>query len=233
MLSPPLPHEIRAVLLDVDGTLYRQRPLRMQMMRALMLLPLRAGLGKTRRTLRAIRAFRSVLEQLRELPPGSGLAAQHFERAASLASMPEEELRRIIQDWMTERPLPRLAALRRPGLREFLSAQQRLDRPLGVLSDYATDAKLKALGVDDLITLQLCCTDPEIDAMKPHPHGFLRAAELWGIPAQNILYVGDRVSVDAGGATAAGMMCAIVGVESDGARFLGFRDFHDLGTKLG
>ena len=71
-----------------------------------------------------------------------------------------------------------------------------------------------------------------IDAMKPHPNGFLRATEIWQVLPRHVLYVGDRTSVDAAGAANAGMMCAIVGARGLGKSYLGFRDFHDLRAKL-
>ena len=57
----------------------------------------------------------------------------------------------------------------------------------------------------------LCSTDKEINAFKPHPRGYLRACEEWGLQPQEVLYVGDRPEVDAKGAKAAGMPCMMVG----------------------
>ena len=51
----------------------------------------------------------------------------------------------------------------------------------------------------------------EINAFKPHPHGFLHACERWGLQPEEVLFVGDREDVDARGARNAGMPCALVG----------------------
>jgi FMN phosphatase YigB (HAD superfamily) len=69
---------------------------------------------------------------------------------------------------------------------------------------------LHALGLAPAVSLTLCATDPDINAFKPHPKGFLRACTLWGVPPEQVLYVGDRPEVDAVGAAAAGMPCAIL-----------------------
>jgi putative hydrolase of the HAD superfamily len=82
---------------------------------------------------------------------------------------------------------------------------------VGVLSDYPAATKLAALGVADRFPLVLCSTDPEIRALKPNPRGFLIACKRWGLSPGEVLMVGDRVDVDAAGASAAGMPCVIVG----------------------
>jgi putative hydrolase of the HAD superfamily len=51
----------------------------------------------------------------------------------------------------------------------------------------------------------------DVNAFKPHPRGFLAAAERWGLAPDSILYVGDRPEVDAVGAAAAGMRCVVIG----------------------
>ena len=80
-----------------------------------------------------------------------------------------------------------------------------------MFSDYPSGEKLEALGLDKRLSLTLCATDPEINAFKPHPRGFLRACELWDLDPAEVLYIGDRPEVDAVGAAAAGMPCAILG----------------------
>jgi FMN phosphatase YigB (HAD superfamily) len=61
------------------------------------------------------------------------------------------------------------------------------------------------------MSLTLSATDPEINAFKPQPKGFLHACALWGLPPAEVLYVGDRPEVDAIGAVNAGMPCALLG----------------------
>jgi len=81
---------------------------------------------------------------------------------------------------------------------------------IGVFSDYPAQEKLQTLGLDKQVKLTLCATDREINAFKPHPRGFLRACEYWGLRPEEVLYVGDRPEIDAEGAAAAGMPCAIL-----------------------
>ena len=228
MPDAPRIHELRGILLDVDGTLYRAKPMRRWMLGELLSLPLDRGVPESRRVWSGLRTFRRTLESLRELEPGSGIGAEHYARASAAAGMPESELRELVREWMFDRPLTGLGRFGRRGLRGLLQAVRRSGRRVGVLSDYPSRAKLKALGVDDLVELRLCCTDRDIDALKPRPEGFLRACAIWGLSPRDVLYVGDRPEVDAAGARAAGMPCAIVGRSGIGRPWIGCRDFDHL-----
>jgi FMN phosphatase YigB (HAD superfamily) len=92
--------------------------------------------------------------------------------------------------------------------------------------------KLEALGLDRWFSFVLSAHDPEINVFKPHPRGFVRAAELWRLDPDQVLVVGDRVDVDGEGARAAGMDCVIVGRggrgESLPARCLQIENFERL-----
>jgi FMN phosphatase YigB (HAD superfamily) len=100
---------------------------------------------------------------------------------------------------------------RAAGLDRLLAALDAAGLRMGVLSDYPAEAKLEALGLAGRFSPVLCATDPGIDAFKPNPRGYLRACEIWGLSPADVLFVGDRADVDAAGAAAAGMPCAIVG----------------------
>jgi FMN phosphatase YigB (HAD superfamily) len=100
---------------------------------------------------------------------------------------------------------------RATGLDGLLAAIDRAGLRAGILSDYPAGPKLAALGLAGRFTPVLSATDPEIDAFKPSPRGYLRACEIWGVSPSEVLFVGDRADVDAAGAAAAGMPCAIVG----------------------
>jgi FMN phosphatase YigB (HAD superfamily) len=62
-----------------------------------------------------------------------------------------------------------------------------------------------------MVSLVVDATEADVNAFKPHPRGFLAAAARWGLEPGAILYVGDRPEVDAVGAVAAGMRCAVIG----------------------
>ena len=209
---PPLVAGVRAVLFDVDGTLYSQGPLRVLMAAELALEGLRAP-QQTRRTARIISTFRRTREELRQEGDASArpLDVLQFERTAERLGIDAVDVERVVDDWMMARPLKYLRRVRRPGLPALLSLLAERGLRVGAFSDYPVLAKLRALGVANHFSLGLCAADRPINAFKPHPKGFRHACELWGVAPQEVLYVGDRPETDGAGAAAAGIRCVIVG----------------------
>lgn len=206
LASPVPPHQpIRAVLFDLDGTLYRQRPVQRRMAIELLTLFITHPTSALRR-LRGIREFRRAQESLRH---GAGGRSQ-LDVAAERSGMGRDELARLVDEWMIERPLKHLVKARAAGLLELLAFLESQHLRIGVFSDYPAAAKLRALGVEGRFSPVLCATDPAIGAFKPDPRGFLVACERWGLSPHEVLMVGDRLDVDAAGASAAGMPCVII-----------------------
>lgn len=207
---------IRAALFDVDGTLYRQSPVRARM--ALELLkhflshPLTA-----RRQIRALRAFRDAQEMLRGGSDTVGVAHRQLEVAAAQTGIDMGELTGVVDDWMYQRPLAFLRGRAAEGLEPLLTLFETHAVRLGVLSDYPAEGKLRALGLADRFPVVVSATHPDVGVFKPHPRGFLVAANLLGVAPPEVLMIGDRVDADAEGAAAAGMSCVIVGTHDTGA----------------
>jgi len=200
---------IRAVLFDVDGTLYRQSVMRTAMATELLATAVRHPLDAVRRW-HTLQAYREAQEMLRALPL-VGSEDPQLARAAARSRLPLRDVERVVDEWMFRRPLKYLPFCRAAGLVDLLDVLGRCGLEAGVLSDYPAAAKLEALGVADRFQFVLCSTDPEIRALKPNPRGFLVACKRWGLSPREVLVVGDRVDVDGAGASAAGMPCVIVG----------------------
>jgi HAD superfamily hydrolase (TIGR01509 family) len=201
---------IRAVLFDLDGTLYDQRRMRTLMAMELAAMLLRRPFQAPRdwRTLAAFRKAQESLRHARRSRPGS---SAQLEEAAARLRMPIAEVEAVATEWMIERPLKHMARCRAAGTIELLAWLQQRGIEMGVLSDYPAAAKLQALGIGSSFTVVLCATDPEVGAFKPDPRGFLAAAERWQLAPAEVLMVGDRADADAAGAAAAGMPCVIIG----------------------
>ena len=200
---------IRAMLFDLDGTLYRQ-----DRMRALMAIELALHLARRpvrgRKTLRVLSAYRHAQETLRGDRSSVLRQTTQSVMAAKETGVNHAEVERIVDEWMFERPLKHIEGCRAHGLLDLLTLLRDERVPTGVLSDYPAGRKLEALGVGDRFSLVLCSTDPEIAAFKPSPRGALRACELWQLKPNEVLFVGDRIEVDAAAAAAAGMPCVII-----------------------
>lgn len=203
------PRRVKAIVFDVDGTLYRQAPLRramlMRLLRACVLAPLR-GL----RTLRVLSAYRKAQEDLRARQTGGDLAEAQLRLACERTGSERAFAAACVTRWMEEEPLPLVSRFAQPGLGQFVASCRASGIRLGVLSDYPAEAKLRALGLGDAFDAVVCTRASEVGFFKPHPRGLEVTLRKLGTDAAATLYVGDRPEVDAAAARAAGMPCAIV-----------------------
>jgi HAD superfamily hydrolase (TIGR01549 family) len=204
---------LRAILLDVDGTLYHQEALRCFMGLELCTLLVSKQSGQAAyRIWRSLNYFRRIREELRLLgAPAVALATLQYVEAAQRTGEEQAYIEEVVAEWMYQRPLKYLWLCRRRGLKAFLTFLKSQGFQVGVFSDYPALDKLQALGLAGTMSLTLCATDPEINAFKPHPKGFLHACALWGVCPEEVLYIGDRPEVDACGAANAGMPCVLLG----------------------
>jgi len=143
--------------------------------------------------------------------PGECLLEEwQFLLTSEKSGIPADEIRAVVGEWMYQRPLKYLKYCRRKGLEQFLAFATAQQLAIGVFSDYPAREKIEAMKLSPWVKLVLCATDKNIDALKPHPQGFLRACEEWNLRPDEVLYIGDRVEVDGEGAMAAGMSCMIL-----------------------
>ncbi len=209
MIMPDLA-TLRALVVDVDGTLYAQRfvhrAMAMRIARAYAAVPL-TGL----RTVRALWAYRRAHEILRAAQPSpEDLAERQLRLASEMSGIPLVVMRAATARWMEREPLDTLASAIQPGAVECLSAAARRGIRIAAVSDYPARPKLEALGVAQLVDAVVCAQDAEVQRLKPDPRGLTIALERLGVAAADALYVGDRPDVDAAAAARAGMRCAII-----------------------
>lgn len=209
-MSEPLAFD--AILLDVDGTLYEQRPVRQRMALRLLAAALHSPI-KTRREIRVLRAFRESLEQIRHQPRQEGRTDSdlQLQLAAERSGVQTLQVREIVEDWMFQRPLALLGGFPMKGLHRFLRGAMQAGLPIGAYSEYPCDQKLEALGVRDCFRVTISSWDREVGRFKPDPKGFLVAARQLGCSPERILMIGDRDDADGAGAQAAGMPFVKIG----------------------
>ena len=207
---------LRAIVLDVDGTLYEQSRLRRRMAWRLA----RSHVGRPRallRTVRIIRAYRAAQEQLRNAAPnGLDLAlaqrqlAQQQLAAGSVAAQ-LTEVERCVTRWMENEPLDLIPGCVRAGVRRFLEVARARGLQTAVCSDYPAARKLAAMDLLDAFPVIVLAQDRDVQRFKPDPRGLEVALARLQVAATEALYVGDRPDVDAVAAARAGMACVIVG----------------------
>jgi putative hydrolase of the HAD superfamily len=199
---------LKVIVFDVDGTLYRQGPLR----RAMLLRLLRTTVARPvegLRTLRALEAYRRAQEELRGRTSGA-VAREQIRLACERAKCDPAFVTACVDRWMEQEPLDLLQGCAYSGLVEFLDACRARGLRIAALSDYPAAAKLRALGIAERFELVLCAQEPDVDVFKPHPRGLQVVLQRLGVFAHECLYVGDRAEVDAAAARAAGIPCVIL-----------------------
>jgi HAD superfamily hydrolase (TIGR01549 family) len=204
------PKRVKTIVFDVDGTLYRQSPLRRAMLVRL-LLHAATRPGSSLGTFRALRAYRHAQEILRGAAVEGALAAAQLRLACERAGQSEERVAPIVARWMEEEPLDILERFVEPALRTLLTEARTRGIRLGVFSDYPATAKLAAMRLSEFFEVVVTAQDPAVNRFKPDPSGLVEALRRLGTEPKSALYVGDRHDVDAPVAHAAGVPCVIVG----------------------
>jgi HAD superfamily hydrolase (TIGR01509 family) len=225
---------IEAVILDVDGTLYDQHPLRIRM--ALRLVQhVAASPVRGLQTMRALRAYRTAQELLRAHQGQSVAGDAQLQHACAACGLPESVVREQVDRWMQREPLDLVQRYARPGLRDFLQRTRQRGVRTAVFSDYPPTGKIRALGIHDLLDVVAAAQDSGIGRFKPDPRGLLHVAEQLGVAPARAVYVGDRPEVDGVAAARAGMRCWIFTTRQATTAGDGWRvtaDFASLGDVL-
>jgi HAD superfamily hydrolase (TIGR01549 family) len=207
----------RAWLVDLDGTLYRQKPVRLAMALEL------AVFGPHR--IRLVQAFRRAQEALRlETSPAPAFADaprlstraqspydEQLRRAAEDVGQPVETIRPLLRHWMEERPAKWIRMFRRQSLLKEIAAFRASGGKTALVSDYPAQAKLAGMGIADLFDLVVASGEPGgPTTLKPSPEGYLLAAQRLQIAPADCLVIGDRHDADGEAAARARMKFRIV-----------------------
>ncbi len=185
---------VRLVVFDVDGTLYRQRTLRLRMARDLVLA----------RSLEAIRIVGAYRRQ-RERAAGAYSEDALVAAVASATGAAVDQVRATLAEWLERRPLPYLAQCRYPHVPALFDGLRGAGVRVGVWSDHPVTAKLAALG----LTADHAISAAEVGALKPDPRGLLALVDAAGVtPAQTVM-IGDRPERDGEAALRAGVPALI------------------------
>ncbi|MEZ4232343.1 MAG: HAD family hydrolase [Polyangiaceae bacterium] len=194
------PREYDAWLVDLDGTLYRPKPLKLMMGLSLLLFGFRH--------VKLLRRFRHEHEALREhlTEPVESPFAIQLERTASATKQPLDEVRAIVSDWMVARPGRYIRWFRRQPLLDEIKRFREAGGKTALVSDYPAQLKLEALRAVDLFDVVVANGEASGPSrLKPWPDGYLKAAERLGVEPKRCLVVGDRDDADGAAARYAGM----------------------------
>ncbi len=190
----------KAVIFDVDGTLYNQQKLRKLML--IEMLKYYLSHPDELQDLKIIRDFRREREK-RALEVVFDLENAQYDWAAKISGVSPKRVRNIVQKWIFRVPLKHIPSCSYPKMLELFEHLSHRGVATGIFSDYPAQEKLAALG------LSPCCivsaTDRNVGRLKPDPKGLFVVAERLGVAVEHCLFVGDRDERDGECARRAGM----------------------------
>ena len=174
-------------IFDLDGTLYNQTPVRIEM--ALQLIAYYICRPFKIRELLMLRQYRKIREKLynAENPNFHQLQIKEMSRRYN---MNVEKVMKIIDYWLINRPLSVIRRWRRSKVLSAIKLYQARGIEIIVYSDYPVSDKLKALNVQP--NYSYWSNDELIRCMKPNPKGLRNIIKQFNLTPQEFLYIGDR-----------------------------------------
>jgi len=195
---------IRLVVFDVDGTLYNQRALRLRMLKELISFTIAS---RSLQTLRILRDYRKLRETIGEKEV-DGFEDVLIALTSEKTGVESEKVELIVQEWIERRPLAHMLACRRLHIVELFAALKKLNKVIGIFSDYPAMEKLCALGLEADIVVS--ATDKEVGILKPNPRGLTAIMAAAGVGPQETILIGDRPERDGEAALRAGVAALIL-----------------------
>jgi HAD superfamily hydrolase (TIGR01549 family) len=162
--------EYKLIILDMDGTLYYQAPLRFYMCIELMLY------------------YAVHLRRIAEL-----FMLYRFRKSYESGVL--EQGNSVTEYWMQERPLRYISRFRDKKLIFLIRRLREQGAKIAVYSDYPVQQKLTALP-DLTAAYYFCAADPAIQCLKPDPAGLKNILRITEETAENSLFIGDRYEKD-------------------------------------
>jgi len=193
-------NDIEGVAFDLDGTLYPNYSLNIRLLPlALKEVRFLAAFGKVRKIIRK--------EQENGVIQYDNFYKHQAEITAQILDAPAELIKEKIDVFIYRgwEPLFKKVKLFKNVL-ETLAAIRRAGYKLGLLSDFPPEKKIEYLGLSGIWDAVHC--SEYSGALKPHPLSFVKLAAQMDLPPEKILYVGNSLSYDVGGASNVGMKTA-------------------------
>lgn len=194
--------DYKAVIFDLDGTLYYQKPFRIRM--ALYLAGHMLAHPSSMKDVLLIKKYREIRENWEILEKSTSyevgnnlekdLDSRQYEYVARVKKVSPERVKKAVSFFMFEAPLKLLPMYRDEAIFMLIGRLRDKGVKVVVYSDYPVKDKLNVLG----IKADACFTssDESIDCMKPDPKGIRVILETLGLTSDEAVMIGDRYEKD-------------------------------------
>ena len=187
---------IRAVVFDVDGTLYPSFKMYFRSIGFFLQHPL------------LLIKFNNVRKRIRAIRPITNFKHLQAELLAEEMGIPVEQAAVIIDTIMYQKWENIFKGIRTfPHVQPVLNELKRRNLMLGVLSDFPVLTKLAYMNLEGLWDCALA--SEEAGYLKPNPEPFLLASRQLNVDPSEILFVGNSYEYDIVGAKKVGMKAAL------------------------
>lgn len=193
--------DIRLVVFDVDGTLYRQSTLRRKMLRELLL---HTVIKRDLDALRVLGTYRRIREKLAD-DEVVDFDRHLLAETSSATSRSADQVLATVSEWISDRPLPYLRGCVYAGVAQLFAGLKREGKSIGILSDYPAATKLAAMG----LAADYIVAASDVGLLKPHPKGLQTLMEIAGVTARETILIGDRAERDGRAGKRAGVATLI------------------------
>lgn len=196
---------IKAIIFDVDGTLYNQSKLKIRMLWALLMYYL----------IRPARYQELIIlyhfRKEREKKSGycsDNLDTEQYVWCAEKLNVPVEKVISVINFWIYKFPLKYINRCKYKGVEQLFTALHNNNIKTGIYSDYPAKEKLNAMHLTaDLIVTSI---DPYINCFKPQPKAIYYICSLLAVSPGECVFIGDRYSRDGKCAENAGALSLLL-----------------------
>lgn len=214
---------LRAVIFDMDGTLYDHDKIRKIMVRQivsfLLTHPWRI------KEIQVIQTFRKCRDQFSEAV-FEDLDSVQYQVVADKFGVTQEYVRTVVQRWLFDIPARYLLSCCYPGVAELFSFLKEKDIKIGIFSDYPAFKKLRALRLHPDIVVG--ATDADVNRLKPDPKGLYITAQKLDVPVGECLFIGDKIEKDGECARRLGMLFLLLDKKKNKYFSRCFFDYYQL-----